>query len=73
MVTCLFCKSSHIEKKVQIFKNNSKHLYIRCFDCKKVFYAPKIFITPDLQEFKSKKTLRAEAQLALSMPVISND
>lgn len=47
-IYCKYCGSLEVIKFIQVFKDGTKHLYVKCGLCRKQFYASKEFITPDI-------------------------
>lgn len=40
-VTCLKCKEKRIGLAIQVFKNETRHIYARCFNCQYIWYLSK--------------------------------
>ena len=60
-ITCRFCGSDEVFSKVQIFTNNTKHLYCKCQECRKQWYASRDLIKPGMIEEPSKKKRKLDA------------
>lgn len=73
-ICCRFCGSTDTHNSVQVFKNKTKHLYIKCKDCRRQFYAPQRFIQNNM-EIKPSKNLRREIKYLtelLSTPLVDD-